>query len=328
MQKGKIKIFITSCEIAEGAWRTHEKKLKTLYELSNKKYSLTNDPKSADIILVGNAREENWGKKIMNHDLINKYPKKCFSLSDQDSPLILNRGIYASGVKNSILGFGRVRTGSYTIYGDHHLNPFIQNHESSNQSYLEKKYLFTFIGRNSHEIRSSLFNLKFKRPDILIKDSSKTFDLWSRREYRKKVDRQKYYYDMLLRSKFSLCPRGCGASSMRIFESMKLGISPIIVSDNWILPKGPMWDEFSILIKEKNINDLEKIVESRSDSFQEMGQKASSAFEENFSKDVYFNYIIDNCLDIMKKQLIPEVIYWKLNPLIIFYKKIKLLSKY
>ncbi|PQP33225.1 hypothetical protein C6A36_00305 [Desulfobacteraceae bacterium SEEP-SAG10] len=327
MQREKINIFITSCETTKGAWRCEEQKLKAIYELSNKKYSLTSDPESADIILVGNVREENWSTKVMNHDLINKYPNKCFLLSDRDIPLILNHGIYACGSKKSILSFGRVRTGSYTIsFGDRFRNPFIENHVFSDQDYLEKEYLLSFIGRNSSKIRNSIFNLKFERPDIYIEDSSKTFDLWGKQEYREKVERRKYY-NMFLRSKFSLCPRGYGTSSMRTFESMKLGIAPIIVSDDWRLPKGPMWNEFSIFIKEKNIRDLEKIVESHSDSYKEMGQKARKAFEEFFADDVYFNYVIDNCLDIMNKQLIPEVIYWKLNTPYILLRKLKQLLR-
>ena len=323
MQRDKINIFITSCEITKGAWRVHEQKLKAIYELSDKKYNLTSDPESADIILVGDVREENWGTKVMNNDLINKYPNKCFSLSDRDHPLLLHHGIYTCGSKKSILSFGRVRTGSFTIcYGDDFRNPFIENHVFSNQSYLEKKYLLTFIGRNSSKIRNSIFNLKFERPDIYIEDSSKTFDLWGKQEYREKVERQKYY-NMLLRSKFSLCPRGFGTSCLRKFESMKLGIAPIIVSDDWKPPKGPKWNDFSMFIKEKNIRDLEKIVESHSDSYKEMGKNARKAFEEFFADDVYFNYVIDNCLDIMNKQLIPEVIYWKLNFLYILTKKLR-----
>jgi hypothetical protein len=323
MQRDKINIFITSCETTKGAWRSDEEKLKAIYELSNKKYSLTSDPESADIILVGNVREENWGKKVRCHDLINKYPNKCFSLNDRDLPLILNHGIYACSAKKSVLSFGRVRTGSYTIsFGDRFRNPFIENHVFSDQDYLEKEYLLSFLGRNSGTIRNSIFNLKFERPDIYIEDSSKAFDLWDRQGYDEKVERQKYY-SMFLRSKFALCPRGTGTSSMRTFESMKLGIAPVIVSDNWMLPKGPKWNEFSIFIKEKSIRDLEKIVESHSDSYKEMGQKARKAFEEFFADDVYFNYVIDNCLDIMNKQLIPEVIYWKLNPLYILTEKIR-----
>ena len=323
MQKDKISIFITSCEITKGAWRAHEQKLKAIYELSDKKYCTASDPESADIILVGDVREENWGTKVMNCDLINKYPNKCFSLSDRDMPLILHHGIYACGAKKSILSFGRVRTGSYSVsYGDIFRNPFIENHVFSNQSYLEKEYLLTFIGRNSSKIRNSIFNLKFERPDIYIEDSSKTFNLWGKQEHREKAERRKYYH-MLLHSKFALCPRGVGTSSMRTFESMKLGVAPIIVSDNWRLPKGPMWKDFSIFIKEKNIRDLEKIAESHSDSYKEMGQKARKAFEAFFADDVYFNYVIDNCLDIMNTQLIPEVIYWKLNPLFILTEKIR-----
>jgi hypothetical protein len=322
MKRDKINIFITSCEITKGAWRTHEKKLKAIYEISDKKYNLTSDPESADMILIGNVREENWGAKIMSHHLINKYPDKCFSLSDQDNPIILHHGIYACNNKKSILSFGRVRTGSYTLYPDYFHNPFIQNHVFSNQSYPEKEYLLVFIGRNSSKIRDSIFNLKFERPDIYIEDSSKTVDIWGGQGDRLKVERQKYY-NMFLHSKFSLCPRGAGTSSMRTFESMKLGVAPIIVSDDWRLPKGPKWNEFSIFVKEENIKDLERIVASHSDSYKEMGQKARKAFEEYFAEDVYFNYVIDNCLDIMNNQLIPEVIYWKLNPLIILTKKLR-----
>ena len=323
MQRDKIKIFITSCEINEGAWRVNEQKLKDFYELSDKKYSLTSDPESADIILVGDVREENWGAKVMNNDLINKYPTKCFSLNDRDKPLILHHGIYASAPKESILSFGRVRTGSFAIsFLDHVPNPFIENHVFSNQSYPEKEYLLSFIGRGSSKIRKRIFNLKFDRPDIYIEDSSKDFDLWGKQGDREKDERKKYY-NVLLRSKFSLCPRGYGTNCFRKFESMKLGIAPIIVADGWQLPKGPKWNDFSIIVKEKNIRDLVKIVESHSDSYKEMGQKARKAFEEFFADDVYFNYVIDNCLDIMNKQLIPEVIYWKSRHLILLMIKLR-----
>lgn len=64
LQVDGIKVFITSCETVEGAWRHHERQLKRFYELSNKKYSMVDNPESADIILIGNVREENWGSKI------------------------------------------------------------------------------------------------------------------------------------------------------------------------------------------------------------------------------------------------------------------------
>jgi Exostosin family len=317
-----VNVFITSCEIAEGAWNVHEQKLEQLHELSDKKYSLTDDPALADIILIGNVREENWGRKILENKLINKYPNKCFSLSDQDAPLILNRGIYASGTK-SILNLGRVRTGSFTIYADWHLNPHVKIHTPSAQNVYEKKYFLSFIGRNSHPTRDILFNLKFQRKDILIEDSSSTFDLWAEENPDGKRDRFKYYNDTLLSSKFCLCPRGCGAGSLRLFESMRLGIAPVIISDEWLFPKGPKWPEFSIVIKSNQIKNIENILQPYEKDYKEMGYLASKAFQDFFAEEVYFNYIVENCVDLINKQWIPEGVYWKLNPLILYMLKLQ-----
>jgi hypothetical protein len=59
-----MQVFITSCETGKEAWNANEKLLKRLYELSDKRHGLADNPESADIVLVGNVREENWGNKI------------------------------------------------------------------------------------------------------------------------------------------------------------------------------------------------------------------------------------------------------------------------
>ena len=188
--KGKLKIFITSCDHGPDAWTTHERKLRRLYELSDKRHSLTDSPDSADIILVGNVREEDWGKRILTNELIDKYPGRCFSLSDQDRPIVLNHGIYASGVR-SIFNFGRIRTGSFTLFSDEYLNPFVQDHKPSPADPQLKQYLLAFVGRNSHPVRAKILNLRFERKDILIEDSS-DFDIWHQKDKR---ERQKQYFD-------------------------------------------------------------------------------------------------------------------------------------
>lgn len=138
--------------------------------------------------------------------LINKYPDKCFSLSDQDNPLILNRGIYASGAK-SVMGKGRVRTGPYLL--SPYTNPYIETHVYSNYDYEDKPYLLTFIGRRcAHPVREAIFRLRFNRQDIWLEDTSSVFDLWAPDRTKQSLDRQEYYFRMLMRSKFSLCPRG------------------------------------------------------------------------------------------------------------------------
>jgi hypothetical protein len=76
---GRLRVFIVSRENGGGAWTGMTEKLKSLYELSDKRHLLTSDPASADLILVANVPQQLlplplWGKKILEHQLISKYP--------------------------------------------------------------------------------------------------------------------------------------------------------------------------------------------------------------------------------------------------------------
>jgi hypothetical protein len=314
--KRRINVFLysdPSCETIEGRWRGF-RQLKELYELSDKKFYLTNDPEAADIILFGDIWEKDWTIKILKNEIINKYPHKCFSISWHWHPFYLSHGIYINNAK-SFWSLGRVRTGAYTLRNKNEKNPYIESHRISDRDFKNKKYLFTFIGRNSDKIRKQIFNLTFNRIDILIEDSSE-FNLWGE-SMNGRLDRQKYFHETLLHSKFTLCPRGCGPNSIRLFESMQMGVAPIIISDDWVFPKGPRWNEFSIVVKEKNITNLEQIVQSHENNYKEMGLLARKEFEKYFADNVYFNYLISNCIDILNNQLIPETIYWKYNSLLL-----------
>ena len=39
---------------------------------------------------------------------------------------------------------------------------------------------------------------------------------------------------------------------MRLFEAMRLGVAPIIASDDWVYPRGPDWSACSVVIKERH----------------------------------------------------------------------------
>jgi hypothetical protein len=315
-----VQVYVTSGEGGERAWTAHEQNLKRLYELSDKRYLLIDDPAEADIILIGNVREENRGATILMHPLVNRFPTKCFALSDQDHPVFLLHGLYSSSSR-SLLGAGRVRTGAYTLLTDNWGNPFVEAYASCPLKPVSKDYLLTFIGRRSHPIRSAVFALQFRRPDVYIEDAS-TFDLWSANTDTK-TDRQRYYCEMLLRSRFSLCPRGNGSGSMRLFESMLLGVAPVIISDGWIFPHGPRWSTFSIVIQERHVREIERIVCSYEAGYEEMGRLARKAYDEYFAEPAYFNYVVSNCLAICQGQPVPETLYWRLAPIIVSAYKLK-----
>lgn len=311
----KIKVYVAPCKSGQGPWNRQSRKLRALHELSDRRYRLTDSEEGADIILVGNVGLETWGTELWEGELIDRYPEKCFVISEKDHPLVLCRGIYASATK-SFYSLTRARTGSYALYSDEYLNPYFAAHERSVER-SEKDYLLSFMGRNSHQVRDKLFELEFLRRDILIEDTSYTFKLWDSGSIEQGGVRQKRYYDVMRKSKFALCPRGNGASSMRLFESLKVGVAPVILSDSWIMPKGPKWEEFSIVLKEKDVEKIESIVVAHEADSERMGMLARRAYETYFAPNAYFNFVVDNCVDILNEQRVPETVFWRLTPLVV-----------
>jgi len=316
-----MKVHITSAETGPESWHQHERKLTFLHSISDQRHVLVDDPESANIILVGNVREqEGWGKRIIQNKIFKEFPGKSFALSGDDRPLFLHHGIYDNGSKN-LISKHRIKTGSYTLSPEKYQNPYVKKHYENHTIMKNKEYLFTFKGRDSHPIRKQLFEMQFQRKDIEITDSS-NFNLWSNEEI-DKSQVQRDYCDLILNSKFTICPQGSGVNSIRLFESMQLGVAPVIISDRWRYPSGPDWQEFSITISERQIHNLEEIVCGYEDLYADMGQKARQAYYKYFSEPVYFNYLIDNCLEILRTQKIPESWYWKARYLIVFAKQVK-----
>ena len=68
---------------------------------------------------------------------------------------------------------------------------------------------------------------------------------------------------------------------------MELGISPVIISDNWILPEGPDWKEFAVFIKEKDISKIRTILKALSHEASDRGIKAQKAYSLYFSEKVH-----------------------------------------
>jgi len=287
--------------------------LQWLHTFSNQGFQITESPENADLILISHPgndlSKQEYITELQSHPLIDRYPEKCFTVSFfKDKPLLLNRGVYESPIK--LWRYQkRFKTGTYV---SHLFNPLIVNainsgHESGQMG---RRYLASFIGRKSHLLRVKIFNQTFKRPDIIIRDSS-DFNAWSNKTNEENKNDYEEYLNKLSQSKFAICPRGAGSSSIRLFEAMSLGISPVIISDEWVPPTGPDWNEFSIFLKESEINYLESVLEEYEDKYSEMGKKAFIAYREYFSDEKYFDYLINCCVEIKGNQQISEAIYWK-----------------
>jgi len=314
-----INIYLTSCAAKLPSSATsievllnnyEETYLRQLWEISSRRYILTNSPTEANIIIVCDIPPKNFFESLRKNSLINQFPMKCFIVSSRDQTQPLVRGVCASARRSSLFSF-RYRTGSYTLFHKIGMNDFIERYSGS--AYLNhKKYLFSFDGRESHPTRTRIFKLSFSRFDIYINDTSSYGNYVG--DSKESVRRS--FVETMECSKFALCPRGLSPSSIRLFEAMKIGVAPIIISDDWIPPKGPDWAKFALFIKESEIIRLEEIAAKNEYRYKEMGIAAAEAYKLYFSRNVYFDFLIKQIIDINDNEIIPEILFFKARTVI------------
>jgi hypothetical protein len=106
---------------------------------------------------------------------------------------------------------------------------------------------------------------------------------WDQMFDRTGVDKKIEYADALRRCRFFLCPRGNGIGSVRLFETMQAGRVPVIISDQFVLPRGIDWGSCSIVIRERDIAYIPKILEGRAAEWRTLAANARAAWEANYS---------------------------------------------
>lgn len=94
------------------------------------------------------------------------------------------------------------------------------------------------------------------------------------------------YCDELADTVFSLCPRGFGASSYRLYESLAQGCVPVIISDDFQPPPGPEdWSEFSLRVSEHDLDGLPARLAELLPEADRMSRAARMAWSRHFSPE-------------------------------------------
>ena len=296
------RIHITSYPNAEAEGVASQ--MRRFFNCSDRSHTLVEDPGEAELIFIGGIGNEmgqaEYIERTIDNRLIDKYPDNSFTVSYRDDPVILNRGVYESPVK-STWNFGRCLAGSYGLSGTFNTKVVASADH-------DKDLLFSFVGRASHECRRRLLKQSFHRKDVLMEDSS-TFNYWNCTPELRKT-REQYYASTLARSKFSICPRGAGTGSIRLFEALRAGVAPVIISDDWIFPPQIPWESFSVILKESEMAHLESVLEKNEIQSHVMGARARSCWENYFSDGSYFTYLVNGCVAMKRRQLLPEKFYW------------------
>lgn len=112
----------------------------------------------------------------------------------------------------------------------------------------ERDIFCSFRGAITHPIRQKMTEVDPRLVIEIVQPSS--FDTIGRFE------------DLLARSVFSLCPRGYGATSFRLYETIQYESIPVYLYDKLWLPyqEELNWNEFAVLIHESEIHRLAEIL--------------------------------------------------------------------
>lgn len=140
----------------------------------------------------------------------------------------------------------------------------------------KRNVLYSFVGGYVPKIylsniRERIFNMKHPK-DAIVKNTGK----WhlqnivysdkqnSKGELNKPSDynsKTKSYNEILLKSRYSLCPSGSGPNSIRFWEALGAGSIPVLLADTLELPKHDLWEKTIVRIPEKDVSKLNEILE-------------------------------------------------------------------
>lgn len=140
----------------------------------------------------------------------------------------------------------------------------------------KKDIYYSFIGYISCRFRNKIFEINHP-PNTIIR-SRRTWHFTSQKN--KKNIYKREYENILRRSRFSLCPRGSGPSTLRFWESLAVGAIPISIADELVLPPGVDWHECVIFVAEKDVLHIPEILTHITPEHEErMRQKCFEVYE-------------------------------------------------
>ena len=219
-----------------------------------------------------NGVQEGWGEKVSMMHIqreINKLPinDSYFTICQHDdapmNPLPQDTVVFSAG--------GNV-TGSMVVPIPLICGPLAKLDKRDN------KYLASFVGSTTHNIRNKMIEAIQDRDDIYLHTKG-----WEQNIH---IDQFTDFINSSLESKFVLCPRGYGASSFRLYEAMQLGAVPIYISDSFWLPwtHELNWNDFCVMITEDKIENIHEILESIDDkTYQKMQDKIKEVYDNYFT---------------------------------------------
>ncbi|MEI9939894.1 MAG: exostosin family protein [Pseudomonadota bacterium] len=261
-------------------------------------HTVTDDPHAADLILFVETDQGigPFATRLRLHPLVRRMPDKCFVYNSSDNPVAHLPGLYAS-IDRSRYDANRTRS-------THYLSTHITIPEAKAKPMAERALLFSFSGAAQNaSVRQQLMLLRHSRGKC-VDTSPIATTVWF--DPVKKTSFVDEYANLLADTKFALCPRGRGASSMRLFEAMRVGCVPVILADAWVPPSGVNWAEFAVIVPEKEAASVPRLLEELEPTAETKGVIAREAWLDWFSDEVTFHRLVEWCLELRRDRLVSE----------------------
>ena len=252
------------------------------------------DLETADAIVFQEKfsfKEFRYIKKLEEDKIISKYLHKIFTINVDDCATGLLKGLYTS------LPARRFKPSFHvSVPYDRYPNEMILKNQFKEEPI---KYLAGWRGNPStNSLRPKIIKEFKNDSDISIQS---TYFSWADRRIDEKSDKS-LYVRLIKNSKFSLCPSGWAPVSFRIYESMALGRCPVIISDQFVPPEGPNWEDFSIFHPENKIHTLKKALVSKEIEYKSLGDSAYKNWVDFFSPSNVYSYYVTKLLALIEKQ--------------------------
>lgn len=290
-----MRLFVAQSEYSQlNDWgRRFVPHLKSWIErLNNPEYQVAADPADADLILFlesNSYKRKRYISNLLREPLLQRYPKRTFTINYEPSPAGLLPGAYTGLVQGRFNPI-RHRAGPYPVPP----NALVDEFDPARHSSARPKLTCSFRGACSDAVRERIFRIFSRRSNPSWK-VTKTTKWFTHTE-----DEKRDYLSEILDSKFVLCPRGLSPSSHRLFEVMALGRCPVIISDAWVPPAGIEWEHFSIRVAESEIPSLPEYLSRYESNWRDMGSIARRVWETHFSKPNRLIFAVKAIRDIQK----------------------------
>jgi hypothetical protein len=299
-----VRIFVATI----GSQRHHDAQRSVFAELAAADsvgiHAFEDSPDSADALLFVDLHQhpdDPLLRSLRRHDLVAAYWDRLFVLDQRDDPLYTLPGIYVSANWHAARRLP-------LLGGPHPVLPNLQEHVQT-----QPDLLFSFQGSRTHPVRDMI--LRLRHPRAVLEDTTAVnLLMWQPGDVEARRRALQAYRATIARSKFVLCPRGHGASTFRLYETLAAGRVPVVIADTWLPPPRVDWNSCVITVPERHAEHIPQILTDAEPSWETKAAAGRAVWAEHFAKDQLWHHYAQSLADLTERRGGRSRWPWPLRP--------------